>query len=81
MKLTRTLATFSIVALVFVGCSAEEIEQTQADRQTEDATAADAEIVELPDLTGLSLDEAKDQLNELDLDTEEYDTSEDDRSV
>lgn len=81
MKLTRTLATFSIVALVLVGCSAEEIEQAQADRQTEDATAADAEIVELPDLTGLPLDEAKDQLNELDLDTEEYDTSEDDRSV
>lgn len=82
MKLTHTLATLSIAALGFTACSAEEMEAYQDEQEAtaEDATE-EVERIEVPDLTGTPLDEAKDQLDELELDADEYDISEDDKSV
>lgn len=82
MKLTRTLATLGIAALALTGCSAEEIETAKAEQEGEPETAENAaELVTVPDVTGMTLDEAKDELEDLELEVEEEDASGEDRSA
>jgi hypothetical protein len=78
----KLIAALGISALTFTACSAEDMEAYNAEQEAEDnQDAADAELVEVPDLTGVNLADAKDQLKALELDADEYDTSEDDKSV
>lgn len=74
MKYSHLIATFSIAALALTGCSAEELEQGTT-------TADDTEMIEVPDLVGMNLADAEDQLDELELKSDEQDISDDDKSV
>lgn len=84
MKVTHTtkklFATIGIAGLAFVGCSAEEMEAYQAEQETADASETE-ELIELPNLTGMNLADAEDELDDLELATDEHDVSEDDKSV
>ena len=78
----KLLASLGVAALALTACSAEDMEAYKAEQEAGNAQeAADVELVEVPDLIGVNLAEAEDQLKELDLDADEYDVSEDDKSV
>lgn len=83
MKRIKHLTTLSIAAFLLVGCSAEEMEAYQAEQEAAEAEEAIEveKLIEIPDLTSMNLADAEDQLDDLELDVDEYDVSEDDKSV
>lgn len=82
MKLTRTLTTIGIAVLALTGCSAEDIEAAKTEQEDEPQTAEEAaELITVPDVTGMPLDEAKDELKDLELQIEEEDASGEDRTA
>lgn len=83
MKTKHLITTLSLAALALTACSAEDIEAYKAEQEGATAEEADEEValVEVPDLIEMNLKDAKTELKDLDLDVDEYDTSEDENSV